>query len=469
MAAPNTQGYGVGQQNDCSNFPWPDLECLLDLTCDDQIVTPKICCKVEKGFFKSTVDEKWTCYRRNYFSVIVYFELTPFIHQGRMRVLRNGGSELIQAMGIRLCAAVDGPGGKEIELVGHTPKRDAGPKIRIGTAKVTPSPPAGGNDHAINPHAIYGMPMPHYHATGAVGGPSLPFQNVTDSSPPSPEANQSASQLQPAAGYSYQSAAAHLPGTAQSATHTFERVQFKQATANNGKRRASQQYFHLIAELQVDVRKEVTANPVWIKVARKVSDRIVVRGRSPSHYQNEGQNNNGRSGSTGGNPSYGANLGASYSAANPGAFRGSTSGFGGDISAHAGYRAGQYSHQYSPGDSPGSEESAEGGAFDSGHAMDTIMSDADRDDRVAFQEAPGYQYYPSTIYENAPTQLPLPKLEGSIRYSTTDPRQYAVKAEYPDAIPGNHWQSSPCGRLQGVDTSRGYYPTLSSAEHHGYT
>lgn len=60
---------------------------------------------------------------------------------------------------------------------------------------------------------------------------------------------------------------------------TFERIQFKTATANNGKRRAAQQYYVCIMELFAETDKGVQ-----VKVATCQSAPLVVRGRSPGHY-----------------------------------------------------------------------------------------------------------------------------------------------------------------------------------------
>ncbi|KAI8988189.1 hypothetical protein BDF20DRAFT_310852 [Mycotypha africana] len=60
---------------------------------------------------------------------------------------------------------------------------------------------------------------------------------------------------------------------------TFERIQFKTATANNGKRRAAQQYYVCI----VDLYAEIEGNQ-RVKVASCQSAPLVVRGRSPGHY-----------------------------------------------------------------------------------------------------------------------------------------------------------------------------------------
>lgn len=60
---------------------------------------------------------------------------------------------------------------------------------------------------------------------------------------------------------------------------TFERVQFKTATANNGKRRAAQQYY----QVHVDLFAELESGDL-ILVAKLYSAPLVVRGRSPGHY-----------------------------------------------------------------------------------------------------------------------------------------------------------------------------------------
>jgi meiosis-specific transcription factor NDT80 len=66
---------------------------------------------------------------------------------------------------------------------------------------------------------------------------------------------------------------------------TFERIQFKTATANNGKRRAAQQYYHLLIELFIHVDHPHPDR--WIKIASRMSAPMVVRGRSPGHYRSE--------------------------------------------------------------------------------------------------------------------------------------------------------------------------------------
>ncbi|KAG2198530.1 hypothetical protein INT47_008634 [Mucor saturninus] len=60
---------------------------------------------------------------------------------------------------------------------------------------------------------------------------------------------------------------------------TFERLQFKTATANNGKRRAAQQYYEIVVDLYANCSRGES-----IRVATCTSAPLVVRGRSPGHY-----------------------------------------------------------------------------------------------------------------------------------------------------------------------------------------
>ncbi|KAF7591774.1 hypothetical protein BBP40_001100 [Aspergillus hancockii] len=85
----------------------------------------------------------------------------------------------------------------------------------------------------------------------------------------------------------YNSSYSNAPPPSQPPTqHTFERIQFQKATANNGKRRAQQQYYNLVVDLYAEIAGPVSSNETqWIKIARKLSHPMVVRGRSPGHYK----------------------------------------------------------------------------------------------------------------------------------------------------------------------------------------
>ncbi|KAF4631775.1 hypothetical protein G7Y89_g6357 [Cudoniella acicularis] len=67
----------------------------------------------------------------------------------------------------------------------------------------------------------------------------------------------------------------------------FERIQFKNATANNGKRRACQQYYFILVEVWANVGSN---SEDWVRITLCKSVPVVVRGRSPGHYQAERRN-----------------------------------------------------------------------------------------------------------------------------------------------------------------------------------
>jgi hypothetical protein len=62
---------------------------------------------------------------------------------------------------------------------------------------------------------------------------------------------------------------------------SFERLQFKNATANNGKRRAAQAYFAILVEVWAKIR---SISEPWTLIATRKSAPVVVRGHSPGHY-----------------------------------------------------------------------------------------------------------------------------------------------------------------------------------------
>ncbi|KAG0197019.1 hypothetical protein BGX28_009477 [Mortierella sp. GBA30] len=178
--------------------------------------TIKIAAKIDRGFFLAAND--WTCYRRNYFQLSASFSilgLDTSIHPETPCLLERNG-ELVQVQKFLICIGAQIQNGeKTIELVQHTPKRDKGPQITP-----SPTPVRAGGDLSLNASA---GSNPH--------------------------------------------------------VITFERVQFKTATANNGKRRAAQQYY----QVRVDLFAETEMGEL-VMVATSFSAPLVVRGRSPGHY-----------------------------------------------------------------------------------------------------------------------------------------------------------------------------------------
>lgn len=450
MASLST-GYGT-HRNECQNFPWVQHESIHNLECEGQEVVPRIHAKMEKGFFLSP-DRSWTCYRRNYFSVTCSFELAPHIGNGRLCL--NG--QRVQAMGMKLTAAVDDPTGKGIELIQHTPKRDRGPKNTIPIIKISPTPPNGRPaESTMSPHGVYHVPMSSFHPTGVPTGPQLPLQNLHDDSPPSSRSTSPTGRRHEHT-YSFgHLASSQLPMPGQNIQHTFERVQFKSATANNGKRRASQQYFHLMVELWVDIRADGADKAKWVKIAYTISDKVVVRGRSPSHYKAEnqggGSSSTGRGGSTG---AY-AGSGGGYGSMSRGSFSGA--GYAAGPGNTGGFRSSQ---QYTAAASPEQGYSSSTGssvaeAVDIKHALE---AEPTQDEDIAMQDFAGYQYVPNTLYDGTSIQN---KAESPTSLSGMGDKKFSIREEFPDAMPGAQWSLGNCSRFQGVDSSRGYYPAFST-------
>nr|POE82454.1 meiosis-specific transcription factor ndt80 [Quercus suber] len=445
-----------------TDFPWPKLEMLNEtLTCEGHPVNVNIHAKVEKGFFQAIMDQKWTCYRRNYFCVQCSYEISPNIDNGTMWIKIKGQDVQVQALGLKLAAVVDDSGGKNIPLVQHTAKRDAGPKSSISVVKVAPTPVSNRNGLNFSSQTTYPS-MAMLQRTSHGCGVRLPLQDRPD--------NAGGSAITSAAQFNHQGYAdtytvagpSHLAPTGRNTTHQFERVQFKQATANNGKRRASQQYFHLLVELMVDVRPEGTPDPVWVKIAQRVSEKIVVRGRSPSHYQNEGNHGSvSRNGSAGGAGGYGNSNSGGYGSTSTGAFRPTpATNYHGSLGPQGGFRSHDYAIPGGYGQSA-SPEGVDDGVTESNQLAANYMS---RPRRVmSIPDHDGYQYYPSPLYESrAQAGLPpLAKIDGTSAYPT-EARRYGEKSENSNSVAGAQWHANGCGRFQGVESSQGYYPNMST-------
>ncbi|CAO3621107.1 unnamed protein product [Cunninghamella blakesleeana] len=181
------------------------------------ILDVRIQSKVDRGFFLA--DNDWTCYRRNYFQISSSFSLQNV-------VVLYDGQELP-------CLVHDQDMLHDVQqfYLGISAKlSDCEKPIALiqHTAKRDKGPQSTPEPKPIRPGGNL-----HFSAVGA---------------------NQS--------------------------IVTFERIQFKSATANNGKRRAAQQYYVLRMELYAKIR----ASGKLVLVATNESQALVVRGRSPGHY-----------------------------------------------------------------------------------------------------------------------------------------------------------------------------------------
>lgn len=345
----------------------------LELT-DGTILRPEIDAKIDKGFFMA--DSDWTCYRRNYFSLQAAFSLHPLSPHpyNNIIVVQHGGvSSSVRGFAISIAAVVDGPDGKAIELVQHTPKRDKGPQEKPGRIVVVPR---------INT-STYGSDSASRYDTSFGQNPTQP--------------NDSAQ---------------------------FERIQFKNATANNGKRRAAQQYYHLLVELFADLGPQYPDR--YIKIASRISAPMVVRGRSPGHYQSERR---GSHTSTGQGGSGGAGGGGSYT---PGGSASRTSGdmgmSGGSTMVPGSSYGNSYdtrSHPYRP-------------SYTTRVPLQPIIC---AEDARGIDDNPGFGYYPGAVMVSPPVKqespFTLPSMPSSLELS-----------------------NQACGRFEGFTSSKGHFPAI---------
>lgn len=205
------------------------------ITYFNQQLVPEIEVSIEKGFFQ--VDGKWTCQRRNYITVSCSFSFWTS-YEGQLYLGHsNHQAEVIKQFAVSISAKTNNNQESEvIALVQHTPKRDNSTSIP-GKVTIQPSSGALSFNGNYNAGPIYSS-MQH---------------------PISPT------------------------------SHAFERIQFQKST-KNGKRRV-QQYFHIVVELFADVNW-TGESPNWVKVAEKQSGPLVVRGRCPGHYKENGRPDN---------------------------------------------------------------------------------------------------------------------------------------------------------------------------------
>lgn len=423
--------------------------------------------KIDKGFFKA--DHDWCCYRRNYFSVACSYVLKPlcsptsehlYLHRAN-----NTNTDHIKSLAMCITARVHGEDGKPIDLVQHTPKRDKGPLGRPEKIKLMP------------------------HPSGSLGI----FAEPAGLSP--------SAQLVPEYDSAY---SASSPNSQQNPTMAnFDRIQFKNATANNGKRRAAQQYFNIVVELFAEISNPQAAEEPWIKIASRVSAPMVVRGRSPGHYSDDRRSSSTSMGPGGGSGS--DNTGGTRDPGAPGNLGGSRGGLTGMPFSSSSRMGGSayLSHHASLTHSPTESRSSGSSSYDGATLERPENPVLSAEEASNIEDYDGYQYYPSPLYESAANgyavrnQLPpvrsgmlKPDVESGLSHNdtslaffsntqsghqTTLEARRAVKADQHQASTAeapanlnrawtlNSGSGSPfggrgCGRFQGVSTSRGYYP-----------
>ena len=482
------------RDKEASDFPFADMVSFGTLVCEGLTVTPDVTAVMDKGFFWDKDSFQWTCYRRNYFSLDCHYTLSPNIRDGRLFLKRSDGTmDQVQAIGIRMQAAMDGANGKVVELVQHTAKRDQGPKTSVKRVCLMPAVLPDPTERLL----LHGYgPQPTSRPVLPIG-PSLACQQYVE--PPTAEEVASAQALARASGSTSLGFAPDSANPGQDTTRHFERIQFKNATGNNGKRRAMQQFFHLIVELHVDIRQPGDLVPRWHMIAKKTSEKVVVRGRSPSHYKDSGSGGNGRGNGrgNGGVPStrvirtavsqrerYNAYVlppplpppvvGHNTTAGAPMSYSGepfaplgfrpqphyalegppphSDTGSGSDVINSSPF------DDVSGSSSDGIHNSLNPHNFDEAHQDPATISGSGRGD---IHDIGRYSYYPAPMYGGTLHQLPVPKREGQSHVST-EPRDHAFRADYPDGTVGTQWQfhgsQGTQGRFQPFANSNNLYP-----------
>ncbi|KAH6687701.1 hypothetical protein F5X68DRAFT_190272 [Plectosphaerella plurivora] len=296
---------------------------------------------IDKGFFEA--DGDWTCYRRNYFSCICSYSLSPWLPSSSIQFVQSGG-QTYTVLDFYMCisAVVAENDSQKIELVQHTPKRDKGPTEEPKKIRMQPK--------MLQHHSMFSH-------DGGLGGSRMGGYGAPD-----PYGNGGQSN-----------------GGECLTEHTFERIQFKQATANNGKRRAAQQYYHLVIELWANVGNQ--APDSFVKVAYRKSAKMIVRGRSPGHYQGERHKStsSGPGGGSTGMPGY------------PGGMMNTDFGAAGGNMLSGGYSGGDYARN---------ANNPYGSAQRHQHDMGLEPSMLPTDDSKVLDSHKGYLYFDGPISES---------------------------------------------------------------------
>ena len=397
---------------------FPDMKTIHDLKSKGgDTVVPEIQAQMDKNLM--WVDGRWTCYRRNYITINVSYWLNPSVTGVPLTVdVKDGrGEKMVKALGVSLSATMDEAAGKHIGLVQHTAKRDRGPQTPVGVHKLAPASP--------------GCQMSQFHNPCPTNGPFLPYQasNENNNSPP-------------------------LMGQ-----HTFERIQFKQATANNGRRRAQQQYYHIMVELHADIRDRPNEKEHWVKIAHKVSEAMVVRGRSPGHYKDSPSSSGQSSGNGGGSGGYRYPYSSHATFSAYGALTSSQSRNGGFGGVTGSYRSSQCPSgaQSSLVTNPHQNLTSPIKKF---HDNPTLPLLVDSDTYSPMNAGDPYRYYSSMGHESGLRSHPHPGMKTEISRSPNPMIGGSCGSEEPafGPIPSSPWAMTTCNRIPiegktGYDTS----------------
>ncbi|KAK9385090.1 hypothetical protein V1515DRAFT_617571 [Lipomyces mesembrius] len=254
---------------------------------------------------------RWLAYRRNYLSITinVVFDIplsalpTP-LPRSRQSVdnhnfsivldLRNGTQRVVRVKFFAVTVvAEDEVNGRPVDLIQHTSKRDQGPRRKPVVARIRPT---------LSDGRLTATPISHPASLGAnrLLEDFIPMDR--------PASAGSTSRNMPTASSASPDYAAGLVDSDQDQLPSFdslhetaevvcfERIQFKRATANNGRKNTAQQMFRVVAILYAAVDEtecfdgvvsnaEQGTNGIrYLEIQRVATGGIMVRGRSPGHY-----------------------------------------------------------------------------------------------------------------------------------------------------------------------------------------
>ena len=472
-------------------FPYATYEELNSLTSETgQEVRRDVFVQQIKGPHTSAEEPSWFCYRRNYFEVICTATLDHIVPGGQYYFQQGREPKrMVKAFAVKMEAAIDSTAGSRVEIYKFTAKRDKEKKIPYLPVRIMPVPSATFSPVQLrNSAGAINNPATYYGSTPQAVMPFLPLQHLNEPDPVPQGGSGGRQAVASPAGRQEPAGPSQSAPSGTATQHHFQRLQFCKATANNGKRRASQQFFVVWGELMVDVRPDGANEPVWKPICRKVSQKTIVRGRSPSHYAPGGGPERPfstpralRDGTVLGPPRHmNANPRRRQGGPNRGPAGPSGAGAYTGAGAHMPNLHPQYAseipyrqqHTYSlPEDSGGSEgspESLHDEIDDSGLPSATYAAGYDR---AHLPSAEGYSYHPTSIYDQPdplrqfdPLRLPPLGLEAALR----DPmgQQFpSYRADLPQATAGAQWHADGSrARLYTYSSSRNLYPHVPPSE-----
>ncbi|KAK9314883.1 hypothetical protein V1522DRAFT_393275 [Lipomyces starkeyi] len=260
---------------------------------------------------------RWLAYRRNYLSITinVVFDIplsalptpqpssSPLLPRSRQTVdnhsfsivldLRNGTQRVVKVKFFAVTVvAEDEINGRPVDLIQHTSKRDQGPRRKPVVARIRPT---------LSDGRLAATPISHPASLGAhrlledfipmdrPASADSSSNNMPRGSSTSPDytTGLDSEHEQPPSFESHHETAEVV---------CFERIQFKRATANNGRKNTAQQMFRVVAILYAAVDETECFDGVvsnaehgtngirYLEIQRVATGGIMVRGRSPGHY-----------------------------------------------------------------------------------------------------------------------------------------------------------------------------------------